>query len=324
MPEYTPYYLRDFRLPHKPDLLQARLKFQGYAQFVINRNILESEFAKSLSSAPRTELLNYSTLIRTASLPEVKFKTEVKNQYNRKKIISTGLDYTPVNIKLLDTAWNSSLDLIMRYYAYNYMNVRNFEGMSREELKYLMVSNAENINSAFKTESFNSNLAGYNINNSRYFFERIDYVLYSGQKGIQYSIFNPVMSGFTTGEIDYAANEVLEFDLTFDYENFTVYRDLNFDLSEFDKSRFETNQYVNDYHKKYFIEPEDLGKKTRTIDSLGSATSTVNRSSQGASDTGYKEQDTATPSEAGQDTRATSAQIGNTDSVQTTTTQGVA
>lgn len=319
MSDKTPYYVRDFRLPHKADLLQARLKFQGYAQFIINRNILNSEFAKSLSSAPKTELLNYSTLIQTASLPEVKFKTDVKNQYNRKRIVTTGLEYTPVTIKLLDTAWNSSLDLIMRYYAYNYMNVRNFEGVSREELKYMMSSNAENINSAFRTESFNSNLAGYNINDSRYFFERIDYVLYSGQKGVQYSIFNPVMSGFTTSEINYAANEVMEFELSFDYENFTVYKDLSFELTELDKARFETNSYINDFHELRFKEPEDLGKKTRTLTALGTSTSTMNRTPQTSTESGYKEQDSATPSESGQDTKATSAQIGNTDSVATTT-----
>lgn len=264
------YYLRDFRLPHKGDLFQARLKFQGYAQFVINRSILSSDFGQAIFTSPETERLNYSGLIRTASLPEVKFKTDVKNQYNRKRIVSTGVDYSPVTIKLLDTAWNSAIDLILRYYAYNYMNIRNFSNVSRDDLKYIMSSEAENISSAFKTESFNSNLTGFNLNSSRYFFERIDYVLYSNQKGIQYSIFNPVLSEFRTGEIDYDANEVLEFDLTFDYENFTVFRDLNFDLNDFDKQRFENNDYANELQEFKFTNAFDPSMNTRPVNALKS------------------------------------------------------
>lgn len=297
------FYLRDFRLPHKADLQQVRLKFQGYARFIINRAILFSDYTKGLNVGS-----GVSSLIRTASLPEVKFKTDVKNQYNRKKIINTGVDYSPVTIKLLDTAWNESLDLIMRYYAYNYMNVRNFDGTSRYDLKYQLSSNAENINSAFKTESFNSNLTGYNINTSRYFFERIDYVLYSGQKGVQYSIFNPVLSGFTTGEIDYGSSDPLEFDLTFDYENFTIFQDVNFDLSNIEKLSFEDVSYANQMQLG-FLEGVDSGKITRKITGLGSSQSPQNRSPQPRPKLGIEPEATEEATEESQDTSATEAQI---------------
>jgi hypothetical protein len=304
MPDNTSkFYLRDFRLPHKAGLQQARLKFQGYVRFIINRAILDVDYARGLNIGSGVE-----SLIRTASLPEVKFKTDIKNQYNRKKIINTGVDYTPVTIKLLDTAWNETLDLIMRYYAYNYMNVRNFD-TSRNDLKYQLSSNAENINSVFRTESFNSNLTGYNLNNSRYFFERIDYVLYSGQVGVQYSIFNPVLSGFSTGEIDYSSSDPLEFDLTFDYENFTVVSNLNFDLNNQDLSKFEDVSYANQMQNG-FLESPDTGKIQRSVAGLGSP---KNRSPQPSNVAAYDPTITEAPVKATQDTTATSAQLTNTD-----------
>lgn len=296
------FYLRDFRLPHKHDLQQARLKFQGYARFVINRAILNSDYTRGLNIGS-----GVTSLIRTASLPEVKFRTDVKNQYNRKKIINTGVDYTPVSIKLLDNAWNESLDLIMRYYSYNYMNVRNFS-TDRNELKYQLSSNAENINSAFKTESFNSNLTGYNINTTRYFFERIDYVLYSGQKAVQYSIFNPVLSGFTTGEIDYSSSDPLEFDLTFDYENFTVFSNLNFDLDNLELMQFEDVPYANQMQPGFLEGPDD-GKVARRIWGLGSSSSVRDRSPQPRPKLSVDTEKTQAPAETTGDTTATAAQV---------------
>lgn len=297
------FYLRDFRLPHKDSLQQARLKFQGYARFIINRAILFSDYTKGLNVGS-----GVSSLIRTASLPEVRFRTDVKNQYNRKKIINTGVDYSPVSIKLLDTAWNESLDLIMRYYAYNYMNVRNFDGVSRNDLKYQLSSNAEHINSAFKTESFNSNLTGYNINTTRYFFERIDYVLYSGQKGVQYSIFNPILTGFTTGEIDYGSSDPLEFDLTFEYENFTIFQDVNFDLSTIEKLAFEEVSYANQMQLG-FLEGIDAGKITRKITGLGSSQAPQTRSPQPRPKLGIEPETTEETAQETPDTTATEAQV---------------
>jgi hypothetical protein len=244
------FYLRDFRLPHKAELQNVRQKFQGIVRFVINRALIDTDWWLT----PSPTKADISSLVRTASLPDAKFKTEVKNQYNRKKIVTTGIDFNPVTIKVLDTAYNQWLSVIMRYYSYNFMNGRGFSPSDDRDLKYYIASNAENINSAFKSESFNSNRAGYNINTNPYFFERIDYILYAYKKGVQYSLFNPVMTSFGTGDIDYSSNEPLEFDLSFEYESFTVHDVVNFNLSNVDLSGFETGINTNSL-ASYFVDP---------------------------------------------------------------------
>jgi hypothetical protein len=99
---------------------------------------------------------------------------------------------------------------------------------------------AENSNFGTTGSSrWDSNAYGYNVNELANFFERIDYVIYHGNKAVQYSLINPVLTRFRTGDIDYSSSDVMEFDMTFEYESFTIYEQVNFGLSEFDIARFE-------------------------------------------------------------------------------------
>jgi hypothetical protein len=58
-------------------------------------------------------------------LPELEFKTEIKNSYNRKRIVNTGVEYQPIDIKVFDTINNEWLTLFMKYFSYHYMNPKN-------------------------------------------------------------------------------------------------------------------------------------------------------------------------------------------------------
>ena len=237
------FYMRDFKNAYKfrPDTNPARQRFQGYVNFIFNRSLFSDLYSDSgdASNEFRTTI---SSLVRTADLPSVSFKTEVKNSYNRKKIVNTGVEYEPVNITVFDTVGNEWLITLMKYFAYHYMDPRNkFDsGRDIESMTAAGDGSWEDLNSFFgKDGTWDSNVAGYNVNYDPHFFERIDYVLYHGNKGVQYSIINPVLRSFKTTEIDYSSSEFREFQLSFDYERFTVYNIANFGLSEADLDRFE-------------------------------------------------------------------------------------
>lgn len=235
------FYARDFRNAYtfRPDQNPPRQKFQGYVNFVLNRSLYGDAFYATDNAAFR---VNISSLVRTASLPEMQFKTDTKNRYNRKKIVNTGVEYEPVDIKVFDTINNDWLILFMKYYSYHYMNPRNKSSADREvgDDPTKAIPGADLIGSKFgKGSKWDSNAYGYNLNAVSNFFERIDYVIYHGNKGIQYSLFNPVLTRFRTSEIDYSSSEVMEFDMTFEYESFTIYDHVQFGLSEIDVARFE-------------------------------------------------------------------------------------
>jgi len=238
------FYTRDFRNAYgfRPDQNPPRQKFQGYVSFVVNRELYgDSFYGTDINSEFRLRL---GSLVRSATLPEVEFKTETKNSYNRKRIINTGVEYQPVDIKVFDTINNEWLIMFMKYFSYHYMNPRNKQYNERDVGADPRFSRSSDLNEGSEfglngSDLWDSNSYGYNINELANFFERIDYVLYHGNTGIQYSLINPVMTRFKTGELDYSSSDVMEFDMTFEYESFTIYEQVNFGLSEFDISRLE-------------------------------------------------------------------------------------
>ena len=234
------FYLRDFRnaYHYRPHQDPPRQQFGGFVSFVLDRDLFKDPFYNDNIEELRTRM---GSLVRTADMPQIEFKTQTLNEYNRKKIVNTGVEYQPVTIRVVDTASNAWLTIIMKYFAYHYMNPRNKGNQGDRDLDNASnITGAEMIASQFGAGGpFDSNKAGYNINYNPHFFERIDYILYHAQKGTQYSLFNPVMTGFTHTPIDYASNELMEFTMTFQYESFTTYNLVNFDLGSTDLTRFE-------------------------------------------------------------------------------------
>lgn len=230
------FYARDFRNGYRfrPDVNPPRQQFQGYVNFIFNRSVLQF-----LANSNLTFKTSLSSLIRRATLPGVDFRTEVKNQFNKRRIVTTGLDYTPVEFTLLDTLNNDWLTVLMKYYAYNFMNPRNKNRFADRDITTNKAMIDEMSGSMFKGDTFNSNEAGFNLQFEQNFFERIDFILYHGGKGVQYSVTNPTITAFRTKEIDYASSEFMEFTITADYENFTTYDIANFDLTKVDLDRFE-------------------------------------------------------------------------------------
>lgn len=243
------FFLKDFRNAehYKPDIAPPRQQFQGYVNFIINRRLISM---MEDQSSFRTRI---SSLVRTATLPEVTFATEIKNSFNRKKIIQTGVEHSPISMTVMDTVQNEWLTLFMKYYSYHYMNPRNkFEGDSRDTSfmggdthgGYQAGKFGAQGETTGKGYQWSSNDFGLDLGVTKNFFERIDLILYHGDKGVQYSMFNPMMKGFSASEIDYSSSEVMDFKIEFEYENFTTTNVYNFSLGEQDLARFENMQGV--------------------------------------------------------------------------------
>ena len=237
------FYTRDFKNAYhfRPDVNPVRQKFQGYVNFIFNREslVFNSLYGQDGSKELRTTL---STLVRTADLPAVAFRTETKNAYNRKKIINYGVDYAPVNMTVYDTVGNEWLTTLMKYFSYHYMDPRNESKNGREisgDQSRIGGAETAGADTFMAQDTWNSNKAGYNTNVTANFFERIDYVLYHANRGVQYSIINPVLTQFKPGSIDYSDSGFMDFEMSFEYERFTTHNVTNFGLSAEDVDRFE-------------------------------------------------------------------------------------
>ena len=251
------FYARDFRNNYRfrPDVNPPRIKFEGYVNFVFNRDL-----ASFLDLENHTFKTNISSLVRRAKLPSVAFKNIVKNQYNKKKIVSTGVEYSPVEISVFDTLNNEWLQVLMRYFSYLYMNPRNRNAEGDRDVKMNTDTKIENEGKAggFGKSNFKSGEAGLNLQRTKQFFERIDIIMYHGGKGVQYSMTGPLINSFDFGDLDYSSNEFVEFTITCDYENFTTYDIANFDLSGVDLDRFEKVVGLNFASDEVMVKPIGL------------------------------------------------------------------
>ena len=231
------FYARDFRNNYRfrPEVNPPRQQFQGYVNFIFNRNVLQL-----LGNENLTFKTSMSSLLRTAQLPAVDFRITQKNNFNKKRNVTTGVDYQPVEMTVFDTVNNEWLTILMKYFAYLHMDPRNKNSFGDRDVNFNTPMNEELYGSSFGAGGmFNSNEAGLNLQIDQNFFERIDYVLYAGGKGVQYSIMKPMIKAFAPKSIDYASSDFMEFQMSFLYENFTVFDIVNFKLGEVDLDRFE-------------------------------------------------------------------------------------
>jgi len=232
------FYARDFRNNYRfrPEVNPPRQQFQGYVNFIFNRNVLQL-----LGNENLTFKTSMSSLLRTAQLPAVDFKITQKNNFNKKRNVTTGVEYQPVEMTVFDTVNNEWLTILMKYFAYLHMDPRNKNSFGDRDVNFNTPMNEELYGDAGAGAGgiFNSNEAGLNLQLDQNFFERIDYILYAGGKGVQYSITKPMIKAFAPKSIDYSSSDFMEFTIQFEYESFTVFDIVNFDLGEVDLDRFE-------------------------------------------------------------------------------------
>lgn len=239
-------YLRDWKNADrfKTNFTPPRLNFNGFVEFVFNPSI--SQLINDGISF-RTQI---SSLVQTATLPSVNFNTEIKNQYNIKRIVQTSASFDPVSINVIDTVNNEWLIVFMRYFSYMYMQPKHKTatgtGNNRDLNPKSYASNSATLTrmSKFMADSFESNAAGLNVNANYNFFDQIKLVTYAGGKGVEYILFKPVLTKFDLGDIDYKSSDFRQFSMAFDYENFTINEKVNFNLNSADKARFESYNTV--------------------------------------------------------------------------------
>jgi hypothetical protein len=113
-------YLRDYTHASKTFTsnqyeLKPRFKFLFHVSFTLNTQIPSlNQFVSS------GDISSLSYVVKTVDLPKFKVNTETLNQYNRKRVIQTGIEYQPVNITFHDDGGDVVRNLWYNYYSYYY------------------------------------------------------------------------------------------------------------------------------------------------------------------------------------------------------------
>ena len=69
--------------------------------------VVEFYTTRTTGNKPWRDMLkDLSTIVQSCDLPSFAFNTQTLNQYNRKRIIQTKVEWNPINIKFYDTRDN--------------------------------------------------------------------------------------------------------------------------------------------------------------------------------------------------------------------------
>ena len=272
--------------PFNPKNTPVRQKFNGYANFYFNGDVSVPGITDMAQVGDYTV---FSSLIKNSDIPSAEMATDVKNQYNKKRITVTHAEFKPISMSAYDTVDSAWVLLLMKMYAHLFTNpmgqyessvttTKGLDGVTTstttlnpKKIPYDVVPSAIPTGSTEgPTYGFNSqysdNNMGYNIlpGNQKYFLDHIDIVMFHGQRSIVYTMFNPIVTGFNIDGFDHSSADPVMVNMDIQYENFSVKPLVNSFIPEADMARFLKGGGDKEDYKLIRSEGTDIGNITGT------------------------------------------------------------
>lgn len=183
--------------------LAPRLKFQYHVVFSINTQALKSLNFKYQHGN------EINMLVKTADLPKFQIASETLNQYNRKKVIQTKIDYQPVNMTFHEDNLGVVRQLWQNYYSYYYAD----HDASRVYGNY---NRTATLGPGFIRTPY-----GLDNGSSIPFFNNITIYQFARRTYQSAKLINPIITSWTHDTMNYASNDPAQNSMTLGYEAVT-------------------------------------------------------------------------------------------------------
>ena len=218
--------------------LAPKYKFLFYVRFSLNTVGIPA-LRQLFPSGASNEL---GIVVKTADLPSYTFDVDTMNQYNRKRLVQSKINYQPVNITFHDDGSNLITNMWYNYFSYyykdpshKYQNVPAVNG-SAGELGALTQSrtdyNSRDTYIAYRDqndwgyvgESYSDATGGVPSGGKPRFFNDITIYGMNQQKFAQYTLINPIISSWNHDTYDYAeSGGTMEHRMQIQYETVKYY-----------------------------------------------------------------------------------------------------
>jgi hypothetical protein len=198
---------------------------------VLNINPQVRQLFPLVNEIPRNEI---NLLCRSADLPRYSPQTTTVNQYNRKKVIQTSIQYQPVSLEFHDDNAGLTTLLWECYYRYyfadgNYTQ-RQVDGSPAVTVREYVKAN-NGLNTMYAGEGFNNNKFGLDRPNKPVdFFTSVQIFQLHAQSGrptyTSFTLINPKIDQFQHDRVDQSVSEFTFNSLTLSYETVLYNRGL--------------------------------------------------------------------------------------------------
>jgi len=186
----------------------------GFLYFV-NFNVNKDIISKLDPSYIARGLNDVGFLVKKIDLPKFKISTETLNQYNRKTVVQTKIQYNDINIDFHDDNNDATTNLWKNYYNYYYFDGKY--GQTRAEDGRIL---------EFTDTKYGITDYAYGLDNfqNKNFFDSIDVYVLHKKRFTQITLINPKISDWTHDSLDQGeSGKVLGNKMTIAYEA-VVYR----------------------------------------------------------------------------------------------------
>lgn len=217
--------------------LKPRFKFLFHVSFTVNLQ----EIPALKGALPVDDVGNLSLVVKTIDLPKYNIQTETLNQYNRKRVVQTKINYDPVNITFHDDGGDVVRNMWYQYYSYYYKDPSQ-QYLSPNNTNGSLGSLANRVTGfGYNTRDIYADQRTGNVNDWGYigeafndgtsapggkppFFRDIRIYGLDQHKYAEYILINPIIKSWNHDQYDYAAsNGTMQNSMTIDYETVKYY-----------------------------------------------------------------------------------------------------
>ena len=212
-------YMKDFahasRL-YRDDNLYDLAPKAGWLYYVRLGINIQSIKRVGIESAFKTWTERFSPFVgllaKSAEQPKFSIATETLNQYNRKTVIQTRLNYQPLTITFHDDMANAVTDLWKAYYTYYFADGRAGLNASLKNSKIAEPF----MDNKYEPNSYSYGLANYQ---NEPFFSSIEIYLLNKQKFSSVTLLNPIIKEWAHSQVEQNTSRFLDSRMTVEYES---------------------------------------------------------------------------------------------------------
>ena len=248
-----------------PNANLVRQQFQGLVNFYFNDAIEGVQTSKDFQNG-------LSSLVKTAEFPSFEIQTDTHNQYNKKRVTVSGVEYKPISITVYDTIDSAWVVTLMKMYQHTFLNpMGKFEIQSDGSTKpktipydvvpdNVVTGAGDGTSMSGFTQIWNENSNGLNIRPGaqKNFLSHIDLLVYHGQRYMRYTVFNPIVTSFQVDGIDYSSSQPITIKMDISYESFSIDPVINNFIPEDDMKRW--SNFSAGLWQRLRDGDEDIGK----------------------------------------------------------------
>ena len=219
--------------------LKPRFKFLFHVVFTLNVGQIPALRNAKVFGA--SEIYNLSLAVKTIDLPKYTISTDTLNQYNRKRMVQTKINYEPVTVTFHDDGGDNIREMWYQYYSYYYKDptqkynnvsptngsigdITNYQtGMDYNARDIYNQERVANVNDwGFIGESYTDGTSS--ASGKPPFFRDIQIYGFDQHKYARYILINPIITNWSHDQYDYSQSTgIMQNSMTIAYETVKYY-----------------------------------------------------------------------------------------------------